>query len=61
MSEENKPKGEAIVSEGVIVICIMLLTYISLGNMIEKYKLSFGHQASFTIIFGILISLICYE
>lgn len=47
MTEETKAedgKGEeAIVCEGVIVICIMLLTYISLGHMIEKYKLSFGH------------------
>ena len=45
MSEDIKAEqeGEAIVCEGVIVICIMLLTYISLGHMIEKYKLSFGH------------------
>lgn len=35
----------------------MLLFYMSLGTFIEKHHLKFGHEAAYTIILGIFISL----
>jgi NhaP-type Na+/H+ or K+/H+ antiporter len=36
---------------------MMLLFYMSLGTVIEKYHLKFGHEAAYTILLGMLISL----
>jgi len=41
-----------VVSLGAIVIFLMLLTYMCLGTCIERYHLSFGHEASFIILIG---------
>mmetsp|Transcript_9362 Transcript_9362/g.14207 ORF Transcript_9362/g.14207 Transcript_9362/m.14207 type:complete len:224 (+) Transcript_9362:58-729(+) len=40
---------------------MMLMLYMSLGAMIEKYHLSFGHEASFVIIIGMIISFIQWQ
>ena len=50
-----------VVSMGAIVVFCMLLTYLFVGTCIEGYKCSFGHEASFTILLGILISFGTYE
>ena len=41
-----------VVSEGAIVVFLMILGYMIMGTCIERYHLSFGHEASFTILIG---------
>ena len=43
----------------VILLCTMLFFFTS-AALVEKYKPKFGHQTSFTIIVGIIISVILY-
>lgn len=50
----------SVIGEGAIVVYFMLLTYMCIGTMIERYEISFGHEASFTILIGMLISFIFY-
>jgi hypothetical protein len=45
-----------ILSEGAIVTLIMIMFYMFAGTFIEKYHLNFGHEASLTILLGMLIS-----
>jgi hypothetical protein len=40
------------ISTGAIVIFLMLLTYMCVGAVIEKYEIAFGHEAAVTIILG---------
>ena len=49
---ERSEEVETAVSIAFIVVLLMLLFYMSSGAAIEKYKLSFGHEASFTVVFG---------
>ena len=49
-----------VVSTGAIVVYFMLLTYMCIGTMIERYHISFGHEASFTILIGMTISFMSY-
>jgi NhaP-type Na+/H+ or K+/H+ antiporter len=49
-----------VISVGAIVIYLMLLTYLFIGTIIERYELSFGHEASLTIMIGMLISYVGY-
>ena len=44
-----------IIAIGGIVILCMLLGYLFIGSLIEKYKFSFGHEASLTILIGKLL------
>jgi len=46
---------------GSLSIFFMFLLYISLGVCLKKYKCSFGHEASFILIIGILLSWILKE
>lgn len=48
-------------SMGAIIIFLMLLLYMVIGTLIEQYHLSFGHEASFTIIIGMIISFIFFN
>jgi len=41
-----------VISEGAIIIFLMILGYMIMGTCIERYHLSFGHEASFTILIG---------
>ena len=41
-----------VISEGAIVVFLMLLVYMGLGNIIESQHCVFGHEASFTILVG---------
>ena len=52
--------SEAI-STGAIVVFMMLLVYLTLGAFIEKYHLKVGHEASITIVIGMIISYIQWE
>ena len=52
-SAENK---HALISFAALVIFLMLMFYISVGIYIEQNKFTFGHEASITIVVGILIS-----
>ena len=45
-----------ILSVGAIVTLMLLMFYMSIGTIIEKYHLSFGHEASLTILLGMIIS-----
>ena len=49
-----------VISVGAIVVYLMLLAYMIIGTLIERYKLSFGHEASITIMIGMLISYVAY-
>ena len=49
-----------VVSVGAIVIYGMLLAYMCIGTIIERYHLSFGHEASLIILIGMLVSLIAF-
>jgi len=44
-------------SSGAIVVFLMLIFYMAAGIYIEHKKFSFGHEASITIIVGMLISM----
>ena len=50
-----------VISIGAIVIFAMLMFYMLAGIWIQRNKLSFGHEASYTIILGMIISFIAYE
>ena len=52
--------SEAI-STGAIVVFMMLLVYLTLGAFIEKYHLKVGHEASITILIGMVISYINWD
>ena len=41
-----------VISMGAIVVFIMLMLYMSIGTLIERYHLPFGHEASAIIIIG---------
>ena len=47
------------VSVGAIVIILMLMIYMSLATVIERLHCAFGHEASFTVMIGMLISCFC--
>ena len=49
-----------VISMGAFVIYVMLLAYMFIGTIIERYELSFGHEASLTILIGMLISYVGY-
>lgn len=49
-----------ILSEGAIVTLIMIMFYMSAGTLIEKYNLNFGHEASLTILLGMIISFFAF-
>ena len=49
------------ISTGAIVVFMMLLVYLTLGAFIEKYHLKVGHEASITILIGMLISFVQWE
>ena len=44
------------ISEGAIVVFLMILGYLVMGTCIEKLHLPFGHEASFTILIGMAVS-----
>ena len=37
---------------GALLVFMMIMTFLSLGTCIERYKISFGHEASLTILIG---------
>lgn len=39
-------------STGAIVVYMMLLFYMACAAFIEKHNVSFGHEASFTVVMG---------
>jgi hypothetical protein len=43
---------EDVISTGFIVVLLMLMFYMSAGAAIEKYHVTFGHEASLTILMG---------
>ncbi len=49
-----------ILSEGAIVTLIMLMFYMSVGTLIERYHLNFGHEASLTILLGMIVSFFAF-
>jgi len=55
---EQEEENETAVSFAFIVVLVMLLFYMCSGAMIEKLEMKFGHEASFTVIAGMIISFI---
>ena len=49
------------ISTGAIVVFMMLLVYLTLGAFVEKYHLKIGHEASFTILIGMMISYVNWD
>lgn len=49
-----------VISVGSIVVMLMLMFYMTMGTIIKTKQLSFGHEASYTIILGMVISLVAY-
>lgn len=43
-------------SGGAILLSFMVVLYMFVGSFIEKYKIPIGHEASISIVIGILIS-----
>ena len=43
-------------SVGAVIIMVVLFFYMFIGSVIEKYRWSMGHEASFVILFGMIIS-----
>lgn len=41
-----------VISVGALFVFLMILGYLCLGTCIERYKIAFGHEASFTILIG---------
>jgi sodium/hydrogen exchanger-like protein 6/7/sodium/hydrogen exchanger 8 len=50
----------ATMSEGSIVIFLLLMLYVIVGSTIEKKKLKFGHETGVVIIVGFIISYFAY-
>lgn len=50
-----------VISVGAVVVFLMLMFYMAMGTVIERYKWAFGHEASFTILLGMLVSFIAFE
>lgn len=55
-------KLDTPINEDAIVILVMLLVYLAFGAIIEKFNITFGHEAAITIIIGkFKIKLIFYN
>lgn len=48
-------------SSGAIVIMFMLFCYMFVGSLVEKYHFVIGHEASFLILLGMLLSWISFQ
>ena len=60
IAEKKAGIHESAISTGAIVVYFMLLAYLCIGTLIERYHISFGHEASFTILIGMAISFMSY-
>ena len=49
------------ISLGAIIIFLMIMFYMVIGTCIEKYHCKFGHEAAYTIIVGMIVSLLIAE
>ena len=50
--EDHHKEMEYVIDAGFIIVFVLLLFYMFVGAAIEKYKVSFGHEASYTVIVG---------
>ncbi|CDW83475.1 sodium hydrogen exchanger [Stylonychia lemnae] len=48
-------------SQGAIVIMLVLLFYMFVGSVLEKYHCKIGHEAGLVIIFGMLLSFLTFQ
>ena len=49
------------ISLGAIIIFLMIMLYMIMGTCIEKYHCKFGHEAAYTIVIGMAVSLVLAE
>jgi len=49
-----------VIALGILGIFVMILIYTFISTWIERYKISFGHEASFILIIGLIISLVIW-
>jgi hypothetical protein len=54
MSESHEEK--MIFDAGIILVFVMIMLFMGFEAFKSKYKLSFGHEASFVTLIGFLIS-----
>ena len=47
-------------SAGAIIVMLVLIVYMFLGSLLEKYHCVVGHEAGLVILFGMMISLLLY-
>jgi NhaP-type Na+/H+ or K+/H+ antiporter len=48
-------------SVGAIIIMMILLFYMFVGSMLEKYHCKIGHEAGLVIIFGMILSFLAFH
>lgn len=44
------------ISGGAVLLSFMVVFYMFMGSLLEKYKIPIGHEASISIVVGILLS-----
>jgi NhaP-type Na+/H+ or K+/H+ antiporter len=50
-----------LIDLGATIVFIMMMLYMVIGSQIEKYHCKFGHEAAYTILIGLLVSVIVKE
>ena len=51
----------AAITMGAIVVFLLLMVYMSVGAMLTERNASFGHEASFTVVVGMMFSLFYWK
>jgi len=53
--------SEHSLSSGAILIILLIMFYMFIGSVIEKYKIIIGHEAALAILLGMLVSFIAFR
>ena len=57
----QKEAEEEALDAGIIIIFLMLVFFMTSGALIERYHMKFGHEASYTVLMGMLVSFYEFE
>ncbi len=57
---EQQAMSANLFSAGAIIVMLVLIVYMFLGSLLEKYHCVVGHEAGLVILFGMMISLLLY-
>ena len=47
-----------LISLGATILFLMMLAYMIIGTCIEKHHCKFGHEAAYTILIGMVVSMV---